>query len=138
VAQQSTSGVPGSAYSERLVVPWWWWPPSLGLAALFATEVFMGASNDFVWIPYVVLIGGVAAALVGLSRIRIAVADGVLHVDDAKIPVGYLSEINILEPEAKREIMGPLADPMAFIVQRPWVNRAVRVALDDPNDPTPY
>jgi Protein of unknown function (DUF3093) len=138
VAQQSTGGIPAAAYSERLIVPWWWWPPSLALAALGATEIFLGASNRFAWIPYVVLLGGVIAALIGLSRIRIAVADGMLHVDDAKIPVTFLTEINILDAESKREVMGALADPMAFVVQRPWVRGAVRVVVDDPDDPTPY
>jgi hypothetical protein len=108
------------------------------LAFLFAAEVFMGASTSLAWVPYVVLVGGVIAGLAALSRIRITVNDGVLHVDDAKIPVSYLTEINILEGEAKREIMGTLANPLAFVIQRPWLSQAIRVVVDDANDPTPY
>jgi hypothetical protein len=119
-------------------VPWWWWPPALGLAVLFAAEVFMGAPTPLAWVPYVVLLSGVTAGLITLSRIRVSVADGVFHVDDAQIPVTYLTEINILEGESKRQVLGALADPMAFVVQRPWVGRAVRLVLDDPDDPTPY
>ena len=30
------------------------------------------------------------------------------------------------------------ADPLAFVVQRPWVPGAVQIVLDDPADPTPF
>jgi len=40
--------------------------------------------------------------------------------------------------ETKRQLLGTLADPLAFVVQRPWMRDAVRVAVNDPADPTPY
>jgi len=43
-----------------------------------------------------------------------------------------------LDATGRRELLGPLADPLAFVVQRPWVPGAVQVMLDDPDDPTPY
>jgi hypothetical protein len=35
-------------------------------------------------------------------------------------------------------VLGVGADPLAFVVQRPWVPGAVQVLLNDPADPTPY
>lgn len=119
-------------------MPWWWWPLALGTGALLAAEVFLGAPTPYAWTPYALLIVAVVGGFTAASRIRIRVRDGVLHVDDAHIPVSCLSEINIVDAETKRELLGPLADPLAFVVQRPWVARAVRVVLDDPDDPTPY
>ena len=43
-----------------------------------------------------------------------------------------------LDAATKRELLGPSADPMAFVIQRPWVSGAVQVVLDDPDDVTPY
>ncbi len=98
----------------------------------------MGAPGQLLWLPYAIGLPATVAGLVALSRIRISVADGELRVDDAHIPVTCLTEINILDPEAKRQLLGPVADPMAFVVQRPWVRNAIRVVVDDPADPTPY
>jgi hypothetical protein len=43
-----------------------------------------------------------------------------------------------IDAEGKRLLMGTGADPLAFVVQRPWISGAVQVLLDDPADPTPY
>jgi DUF3093 family protein len=138
VAQQTTSGIPAPTFSERLTVPWWWWPVAFAFAAVLAAEVFLGDTSQLLWLPYAILLPATAAGLIALGRIRVQVGGGELRVDDAHIPVGFLTEINILTGETKREVLGTLADPMAFVVQRPWVRDAVRVAVDDPADPTPY
>jgi hypothetical protein len=38
----------------------------------------------------------------------------------------------------KRDLLGPYADPEAFVVQRPWISGAVQVRVADDADPTPY
>lgn len=138
MAQDSTSGSTFPTYTERLVVPWWAWPIALGLAALLAAEVFLGAGTRLVWVPYAILLPATAAGLFAAGRIRVRVADGELSVDDAHIPMSYVTEVNIIDGEAKRALLGPLAAPYAFVVQRPWIRSAVRVVIDDPADPTPY
>lgn len=122
---------------------WWLWLPALGVAALLAAEVHMGAGGLRSWVPYVVLLPLAAAALWWLGRIRVAVVqDGPqgpeFQVDDARLPARYISTAVALDANGKREILGRLAHPMAFVVQRPWVSGAVQVMLDDPADPTPY
>jgi hypothetical protein len=125
-------------YAERLTVPWWLWLPALALAGLFATELWLGAGGVRAWLPYAVLLPLTAAALWWLGRIRIVVADGEWRVDDAHLPLRYIADAIPLDAAGKRELLGVGADPLAFVVQRPWVAGAVQVLLADPADPTPY
>ncbi len=135
-ARHGTGGA--SLWTERLTVAWWLWPVSLGLAALLATEVYLGAPGRPLWLPYTVLLPLTVAGLWALGRVRVAVRGGELWVDDAHLPVRYVSAVTPLDPPAKRLVLGPHAEPYAFVVHRPWVRGAVQVHLDDPADPTPY
>jgi len=137
-AQPSAAGPGVTTYRERLTVPWWTWPVTLALAAFLAAEVFLGAPTALVWVPYAILLPATAWGLLALGRIVVRVADGELYVDDAHLPVAYVTEVNVLDAEAKRALLGPVASRYAFIVQRPWITGALRVVIDDPADPTPY
>ena len=57
---------------------------------------------------------------------------------DAHIPLDLLGEVEVLTARTKRRAMGPDLDPMAFVAHRGWVGPMLRVAVDDPDDPTPY
>jgi hypothetical protein len=125
-------------YRERWVVPLVWWPCALGLATLVAAELHSGAPGVRAWLPYAVLLPLTAVLLVTGSRGRITVAEGVLHVPGARIPVALLSDGVVLDRESFRVQTGPMADPRALVVSRPWLHTAVRLTVDDPADPTPY
>jgi hypothetical protein len=125
-------------YAERLRVPWWLWLPALAFAALMAAEVYLGAPGVQTWLPYVILLPAMAGALWALGRLRVAVADGELRVDDARLPVRFVAGVTVLGAAEKRILLGTAAHPYAFVVQRPWIKGAVQVHLDDPADPTPY
>lgn len=129
---------PAPGHTERLTLPWWAWPAGLALAGLLAAELWMGASGVRAWLPFVVLIPAALAGLTWLGRIRIAVRDGELRVDDARLPVRYVADVIPLDAAGRREVLGVGADPLAFVVQRPWIGGAVQVVLDDPADPTPF
>jgi hypothetical protein len=129
---------PAPDHTERLTLPWWAWPAGLALAGLLAAELWMGASGVRAWLPFVVLIPAALAGLTWLGRIRIAVRDGELRVDDARLPVRYVADVIPLDAAGRREVLGVGADPLAFVVQRPWIGGAVQVVLDDPADPTPF
>lgn len=90
------------------------------------------------WIPYLVLLPLTVLGLLWAGRIRVAVEDGEFRVDDARLPIRFISQVGVLSAQAKRDALGPRADPYAFVVQRPWLREAVLVMLDDPADPTPY
>lgn len=125
-------------YAERLRLPWWLWLAGLGVAALLATEVWLGSDGIRAWLPYLLLLPLTVAGLWWLGRIRVAVRDGELLVDDARLPVRFVADAIPLDADGRREVLGVGADPLAFVVQRPWVPAAVQVVLDDPADPTPY
>ncbi|MFJ6197078.1 DUF3093 domain-containing protein [Micromonospora sp. NPDC092111] len=131
-----TTAVP--AHSERLRLPWWFWLAGLALAGLAAAEVWMGAAGTRAWLPFVLLLPATGAGLWWLGRVRVAVADGELRVDDARLPVRYVADVVPLDAAGKREVLGVGSDPLAFVVQRPWIGGAVQVVLDDPADPTPF
>ncbi|EWM65232.1 hypothetical protein MCBG_02365 [Micromonospora sp. M42] len=78
------------------------------------------------------------AALWWLGRIRVEVRDGERRVDDAHLPVRYVADVVPLDAAGRREVLGVGSDPLAFVVQRPWIDGAVQVVLDDPEDPTPF
>lgn len=129
---------PDNGYAERLALPWWLWLAAAGLAGLLAAEIWLGAGGVRAWLPFAVLPPLAAVALWWLGRIRIAVADGILAVDDARLPVRYVADAIPLDAAGRREVLGVGSDPLAFVVQRPWVGGAVQVVLADPDDPTPY
>lgn len=108
------------------------------MAALLAVEIWMGAPGVRAWLPFAVLLPATVAGLAWLGRIRIAVRDCELRVDDARLPVRFVADVVPLDAAGRREVLGVGADPLAFVVQRPWVPGAVQVVLDDPADPTPF
>jgi DUF3093 family protein len=127
-----------AAYVERLTVPWWWWLAAVALVGLLGAEVWLGGAGVRAWLPFTVLLPLAVAGLWRLGRIRLAVGEGELWVDDAHLPVRYVADAIPIDAQGKRELLGVGADPLAFVVQRPWIGGAVQVLLDDPADPTPY
>jgi len=125
-------------YAERLRLPWWLWLCGLAVATLLAIELWMGAGGVRAWLPFVVLIPLTLAGLWKAGRIRVAVDGGELRVDDAHIPLGFVTDAVPLDAAGKREVLGVGSHELAFVVQRPWVAGAVQVVVDDPADPTPY
>jgi hypothetical protein len=126
-----------TSYTERLTVPWWSWPATLAATAMLAAELAIGAFALRQPLTFAVagLVG--AAGLVALSRIRIRVSDE-LRVDDAKLPLSVVTGVATVNAEERRELLGVEADPLAFVILRPWISGGVRIDLDDPADPTPY
>jgi hypothetical protein len=125
-------------YRERWVPPPHWWLGALALAGLVAAELHSGAPGLRAVVPYAVLLPLTVVLLAVGSRGSITVEGGVLHVPGARIPIARLDHGVVLDPEAFRQQTGPMADPNAFVVSRPWLRTAVRLMLDDPADPTPY
>jgi hypothetical protein len=113
----------------------WWAVVALGAAMAGASVLPLGV---LVVAPVaVVVLGACAAGLVAASA-RVVVADGELRAGPAHVPVGLLGEAEVLRGEHARHARGPGLDARAFLVLRGWVDPVVRVALVDPQDPTPY
>lgn len=127
-----------SAFRERLYVPWWGWPLPLLAAVLLAAEIHMGFPGVRSWLPYVVVVPLTALLILRLGSLKVEVDGGELRVGDAHVPLDLLGEVEVFTAKDKRKAMGPNLDPAAFVAHRGWVGPMVRVALDDPEDPTPY
>ena len=128
----------GVAYDERLTAPPWVWAAVLSVALVSAAALHGGAPGWRSVVPYVVLLPLTVAGLLAASRGRVRVADGVLHVPGARIPVDQLGGVTPLNREGTRRVRGPLAEPRAFVVTRGWLAESVRVQVEDPEDDTPY
>ena len=125
-------------YTERLTVAWWLWLPAIALVGLLAIEVSLLGPTLGAFLPYLVLLPFATVVLWRLGRIRVAVEDDELLVDDARLPLRFVAGATVLDAAAKRDLLGPYAEPYAFVIQRPWIAGAVQVHLNDPADPTPY
>jgi hypothetical protein len=125
-------------YRERLAVAWWLWPTAVALAAFLATELAIGAMALRTPITYVVATVVALAGVFSLSRILIVVDDHQLQVDDAHLPFSAIGEVSVIDATARRDLLGQDADPLAFVILRPWIRGGVRIDLVDPADPTPY
>lgn len=129
----------GTTYDERLVAPWWAWLGAVALSLLVAAQVHGGGSGFArAVLPYLVLPLLALGVVALMSRGRVQVRDGVLHVPGARVPLDEVCDVTPLDRSGTQRLRGPLADPYAFTAMRPWLSRAVRVGLDDPEDDTPY
>jgi Protein of unknown function (DUF3093) len=130
-------------FDERLSVPWWWWPLAAIAIGLVVVSVRLGHPGVPEWVPVVILAPLTALALVRLSRQRVTVVDDpdgepLLRVGAASLPGRFVAGAISVTAAEKQTLLGPELDPSAFVLHRPWVGPAVRVALNDPEDPTPY
>jgi hypothetical protein len=126
------------AYDERVTAPAWVWAAVLSVAAVSAAALHGGAQGWRSVVPYAVLLPVAVAGLLWSSRGRVRVADGVLHVPGARIPLDHLGGVTPLTREGTRRMRGPLAEPRAHVVTRGWLSQSVRVQVEDPEDDTPY
>jgi hypothetical protein len=124
-------------YSERL------WPS----VPVWLVVLLVAASGGLVvvkvaspWVAAVVAAACVAVAAWALTRssATVAVADGELVAGRARIPVELLGEVEVLDAPTFTALRGPRADVRAYLCQRSWIPQGVRVAVVDPQDPTPY
>jgi hypothetical protein len=124
--------------TERWLVPWWWWLAGLLLSLGGAAEIHGGVDGAQAVLPYVLLPAAVLAGLAWLSRHRVRVTDGVLHVPGARAPLSAFGTPEVLTPAAYRQWRGPRAQRDAWVQVRPWFRTGVLLPVVDPDDDTPY
>jgi hypothetical protein len=129
--------MPEVVYRERLDAPVIWWAVSAVLVGTLAFAVgyplglpagavtFLLAGGATVW----VLVS--AAALVVVSTEH-------LTAGRAWLPLAATGSVTALDEAQAAALRGTGADARAYLLLRPWVARAVRVDVEDPDDPAPY
>jgi Protein of unknown function (DUF3093) len=124
-------------YDERLTVPRSWWFMAIGIGVAFALVFF-----PFGPLPMLggLVAGGALSMMVvssyGSARIRVVA--GSLLAGKARIPLTALGEAMVLDPAEAVAWRSYKSDPRAFMLLRSYVPTALKVAVTDPADPTPY
>lgn len=124
-------------YDERLTIPRSWWLLAVGAGVSLALILL-----PFGTLPMLAgLVGGAALASMGLSSYgsaRIRVVGEALVAGTARIPLEALGEATVLDPAEAVAWRSHKADPRAFMLLRSYVPTALKVAVTDRSDPTPY
>jgi hypothetical protein len=84
-----------------------------------------------------ILVMSIWAALFFLAPV-IQVGSSHLTVARAKIPRNLLGNIEEIAKDQIFSERGPKLDPAAFKVFQGTVKTAIKISMNDPNDPTPY
>lgn len=125
-------------YDERLGVPLRWWAQGTMMIAsvLLATIVALPPSAAIA--VTAVAAGLLAAFFLSYGSARLRVGDHRFYAGRAVIDTSFLGDATPLDAEGTRRQAGVDADARAYLLLRPYLKRAVRVDLIDPDDPTPY
>ena len=125
-------------FREVLRVPGWWFGVALLAAVAAAAEIDLGQPGWAWKVPYAVFPAVTLWALLSLSRKRVLVEHGVLHVPGARAPLDAFGTPEVLDREALRLYLGPAARPEAWVVTTSWLRQAVLLPVTDPDEDTPY
>jgi hypothetical protein len=126
------------SYRERLSVPAGWWVLAVVCVVLLGTEVWAGLGGFIPVLTYAVLALIVGAVLVNWSAAVIEVTGGTLRAARATLPLDQVGKVVALDEEEAARLRGPQADPAAHLLLRPYLKRAVYIAVADPADGAPY
>ncbi|MDP3891225.1 DUF3093 domain-containing protein [Nocardioides sp.] len=127
-----------ATFSERLRVPFHWWILGGLFVASFWVAMVVAIPAAAAWGITAALMAMLASGLSSYGGARIIVEDGWLQAGRTRIDVKFVGPVLALDKRAARELSGRLADARAFLLVRPYLPCAVRIEIDDPEDPTPY
>ena len=125
-------------FIEHRHVPMWWWAiiAFFVFSAGFATWWYLGLRDAALLTAGIGLIVGWIVFVWGRSPVR--VGGDALSVGPNRIEWRWVGAATALNRDETERVLGPDADPRAFLQMRPWLHEAVRLELDDPADPHPY
>lgn len=125
-------------YRERLRVPVRWWAQGMLLVATFWLALVVAVPEPLAW----TVMGLLTLILVGLLRTygsaTIVVDDEWLRAGRAHVQRRFLGTVQPLDAREMRSLAGPESNARAFLLLRPYIGTGVRIAIDDPDDQTPY
>ncbi len=116
-------------YRERLRVPLTWWLSALACVLLLGSMLWAGFSLTVAAAVYAVLGSLTAALLLNWGAATIEVTAGHLRAGRERLPLGEIGEATALDRGQVRQLLGPRANPAAFLLIRPYLRGAVYVAV---------
>jgi hypothetical protein len=126
------------SYREHLRVPVSWWLLAVPVIAILGGEVYAGFGGFIPPLVYAVFTAVVAGFLLAWGAATVEVADGTLRAGSAALPLSQIGEVVVLDERQAALLRGPRADPRARLMLRPYLKRAVYIALADPGSDVPY
>jgi Zn-dependent protease with chaperone function len=123
-------------YRERIF-------PSIGatsslLALVIASSFAIWAALDLMIALSFFIIGCILIALWWRSAIhQIALMEGWLKVNEARIELRHIASVTPLDEEQWRRRRGVDFNPALFHAHKFWMRRGVEITLDDARDPHP-
>jgi len=125
-------------YREHLRVPASWWVLGFITMATFASFIWAGFNLLTAVVAYAVLLGGPAVALLIWGNSTIMVTDGELKAGRATMPLAQAGHVQALDEAQTKQMRGPLADPAAHMMLRPYLRYAVYVQVTGDSPARPY
>jgi hypothetical protein len=126
------------SYRERLLVPVSYWLLAVPSIAFLGAEAWFIAGGIVPPLTLAALSLIAAIFLINWGSATIEVTGGVLRAGRDTLPLSEAGEIVALDQKQAALLRGPRADPAAHLLLRPYVKRAVYVAVADPSDGVPY
>ncbi len=126
------------SYREHLRVPVSWWLLAIPSIVILGGELYAGFGGFIPPLIYAVFTAVVAGFLLAWGAASIEVADGALRAGGATLPLSQIGDVVPLDEKQAALLRGPRADPAAHLMLRPYVKRAVYIALADPAGGVPY
>ena len=127
-----------ASYEERLTPPIAWWLVGAGFVTTVWWIFVIATPQWLAWLAAAVAFALVVGLLGHYGSARLAVADGELRAGRAHVPLTLCGAVEPLDRDQTRRAGGAEADARAYLLLRPYIATAVRVPIDDPQDPVPY
>jgi hypothetical protein len=125
-------------YRERLGVPAYWWLVVTACVALLGTILWAGLSLSWAILIYAVLESAGALILLAWGAATIVVTGTELRAGRQRLPLAKIAEVAALDRAQTSALRGPRADAAAYLLVRPYLPRAVYVAIEGQPARCPY
>jgi hypothetical protein len=126
------------AYRERLTAPPSWWTTGMITMFTFGSIVWFGLPIWAAVVTYATLFAVTAAFLLNWGRASIEVTGTELVAGGRRLPLVAAGEVLALDEAGTSALLGPHADPRAYLLIRPYLRRAVYVEVAEPSGGVPY
>ncbi len=126
------------SYRERLLVPASYWLLAVPVVVLLGAETYFFVDGFLPPLVIGLLAVIVAIFLVNWSSATIEVTGSVLRAGHATLALSEAGDVIALDERQSAALRGPRADPSAHLLLRPYLRRAVYIALADAGEGVPY
>jgi Protein of unknown function (DUF3093) len=126
-----------SSRTERLSAPWYLW----AIATVIVGTLGLAVGYPLGWpagVAAAAVAEGIVAWVLVTAAATVAVEPDALVAGRARLDYGSMGAVTPLDAPAASLLRGREADSRAYLLLRPWVQTAVRVDVDDVEDPAPY